>query len=275
MNFVWSLPQLSTEKKARAATGALCAPLLVFLVWTMGVYDIVGMHNPPLGIVFASALGAVMGVLGLAQWIMFADGVLLAAFCVVSLTPVMQPIARAWVRDDRMPNKPADAIVVLSSGVTGDSTLSGDGLDRLLMGLELLHAGYAPLLLTTRIISKTQVGEVSSDIDQRRIIALTGDEARWRVVDSTRTTHDEANRAALLLLRQGFRSIVVVTTPMHTRRACATFEMAGFSVACVAARERGTSTWRSRVHSERISSFRYYVYERLGMWKYHRNGWAI
>ena len=78
---------------------------------------------------------------------------------------------------------------------------------------------------------------------------------------------------ARLLLPAGARSIALVTSPMHTRRACATFERAGFRVHCVSSGE-GLAVTRHPVTSlDRLAAFREYVYERLGMVEYRAKGW--
>jgi len=66
----------------------------------------------------------------------------------------------------------------------------------------------------------------------------------------------------------------VVTSPMHTRRACATFAKAGFQVTCVAAFEHDTPASRPHSPGERLAAWRAYLHERLGMVKYGWQGWV-
>src|SRR5207253_10054496 len=59
----------------------------------------------------------------------------------------------------------------------------------------------------------------SSDPDQRQLVALAGVTDRWiPVTDDVRNTHDEALAVDRRLRQFGARSIVLVTSPMHTDR---------------------------------------------------------
>ncbi len=165
-----------------------------------------------------------------------------------------------------------DAVMVLSSGITNDTTITGNGLDRLLSGIELLQKGASRRLVTSRIFVQRDHGG-TSDVDQQRIITMTNLSVQWDIVPNVHSTRDEAVGAARLLLPAGARSIVVVTSPMHTRRACAVFEGVGFKVACQPARERDYVTINPRGPDDRLEAFREYVYERLGMVKYRWKGW--
>jgi uncharacterized SAM-binding protein YcdF (DUF218 family) len=106
------------------------------------------------------------------------------------------------------------------------------------------------------------------------MVALSHVAAKWDVVDSVYSTRDEASRAAALLVPAGAKTIVVVTSPMHTRRACATFEGVGFKVYCQPAREHDHDTWHPAGPADRLAAFRSYLYERLGMVKYRVKGWV-
>jgi uncharacterized SAM-binding protein YcdF (DUF218 family) len=114
---------------------------------------------------------------------------------------------------------------------------------------------------------------ISSDVDQRRLISLASVAGAWIVVDSVHTTRDEAVRSAARLLPEGARSIIVVTSPMHTRRACATFEAVGFRVVCRASRERDFATNPPVGNRDRLAALRAFGYEQLGMIKYRARGW--
>ena len=78
---------------------------------------------------------------------------------------------------------------------------------------------------------------------------------------------------AALLLPQGRRSVVVVTAPMHTRRACAVFEAVGFAVACHETLEHEHVTARPVTARDRLATFRDFFYEQLAMAKYRWMGW--
>jgi uncharacterized SAM-binding protein YcdF (DUF218 family) len=217
------------------------------------------------------AIGSSFGRFLRLLWI--ADVTLLGLVSLIALTPVMSGLTARWLRADAFSSSQLDAVVVLSSAVTSSGTLHVSGSDRLLTGLELIGRGVAPRLVTTRV---TCCGsDVNSDGDQRRLIALAGAAERWILVgDVVYSTRDEALAINRQLRALGAPSIVVVTSPLHTRRACATFERVGMRVTCVPASERGDQTRAPRTARDRMAAFRAYVHERVGWWVYRRRGWV-
>jgi uncharacterized SAM-binding protein YcdF (DUF218 family) len=94
------------------------------------------------------------------------------------------------------------------------------------------------------------------------------------VAAPVRTTHDEALRTAEIARREGWRTVVVVTTPLHTRRACATFERAGLAVVCVPSEERTFALRHLDAPGDRLAAFGEWLYETLGWIKYRHLGWV-
>jgi uncharacterized SAM-binding protein YcdF (DUF218 family) len=247
--------------------------LATLLLVDLGAVDILGLHS--LGYLFSvvSLIGVCLGAFGAARILLVADALLIAVYLILSFTPLIDGPAEHWVRDDPKPSQPLDAVIVLSGWVKPDSALQAVAVERLLTGLELVKAGWAPRIITTRVISNDAGIRVVSDNDQRRFIRLAGLESAWTEVDSVGTTRDEATRSAALLLPTGGKRVAVVTSPMHTRRACAVFERVGFEVHCVAAREMVAATRHPTTPPDRLEAFRDYLYERLGMVKYRAKGW--
>jgi uncharacterized SAM-binding protein YcdF (DUF218 family) len=162
-------------------------------------------------------------------------------------------------RSDPLPAKSVAAVVALSGWVRADSQLNRAGRERLLSAMPLVRAGYAPRLITTRV-QRGDRGPVS-DTGQARLVRRFGLERQWTVVDGIQwSTRDEA--MALRKTLPESTAIIVVTSPSHTGRACATFERVGFRVTCVASSAR-TSKWLS---------LRETLYERLATIKYRRDG---
>jgi uncharacterized SAM-binding protein YcdF (DUF218 family) len=241
------------------------------LVWTTAI-----MAADRIGPSAMEILGAIVGVivarLGLNAALATTDSLLFGLSLIIAFTPLSGALAAAWIRD-APPVTPVDAVVVLSSSMASDTALDASATDRLLSGLALIRAGTSSRLITTRTPVKVHGQQVMTDIDQARIIALVP-VPRWDVIGVVYTTRDEAVKSAALLLPQGAKHVAVVTSPMHTRRACAAFERVGFQVSCVAARERNLATRSPGRAAERIEAWREYVYERLGMIKYRWKGWV-
>lgn len=197
-----------------------------------------------------------------------------ATVVVVTQTSVSNAVASRWIREDRFPDSALPAAVVLSAGLNPNNTISGEALDRLITGLELVRAGRTRMLVTTTVAMNFPDGLVTSTLDQSRIVALFQGSASWIRTRQGESTRDEALTSAELLFPRGIRRIAVVTAPMHTRRACSAFEAVGFSVTCVPARSRapggGTpGSWPR----DRLTVFGDWVYEVVGTAKYQARGW--
>ncbi len=255
-----------------AGYGALLGALGGFMLVDLGAPRILADTPPTWFVLIGLLFGAALGAIRAARWIGIADGVLVVVWLIIACTPLMDRLAPRWARHDALPAH-ADAVVVLSAGVESDTALSADGLDRLIAGLSIASSMHVGELVTSRIGRRTRDGVLTSDTDQARMVALAGYAGHWDVVRRVASTRDEAVRAAALLLPSRSR-IVLVTSPMHTRRACATFEAVGFSVSCEPALDHQHATWHPETASDRIAAWRQYAYERLGMVKYRHKRWV-
>jgi uncharacterized SAM-binding protein YcdF (DUF218 family) len=226
------------------------------------------------GFLLLAALGLLAGatrhgriLLGLLQ---FAA----AITAIVALTPLSHAVATRWVRQESLPQGGVGAVVVLSVGINPDTTISSESADHLLMGLELVRDGQARALVTTTTADVFPTGFVSSETDQARIVGLFGQQVDWLRTSPGHSTRDEAIASAKLLLPRGARSIAVITSPMHTRRACAVFEAVGFEVTCVAARLRSPGGVPIRPGpTDRLAIFGQWVYEVTAIAEYAIRGW--
>jgi len=263
---------LGSETRLRACLGGACA----VLAWlALGALTGVG-KGPSLlfPIAFLAALlGAVLALTRAAVVLWVGTAVVLGLFCIVALTGFTTTVLprKALLRRDPLPRSPVDAVVVLSGGITSDSLLMSEALDRLLTGLALMRDSVAPLLVVTQP-RRTDRGTAAPD--QARLRGLIMRPFPMLTVDSVRTTRDEAVRAWRLLSPRGATRVVVVTSPLHTLRACATFERVGFTVSCIAAVSRAYSTDRAATPDERLTLFRAWLYERAALVEYRARGWV-
>ena len=252
-------------------TGAMLGAVAGFALGELGVTVLAGEGSVAAAILICLLLGAAGARAGRLLPLLLADSALVVLYALVAFTPVMDRLSDDWVRADTVP-KQVDAIVVLSAVLHPDGALGLAGFERLATGISLSAEGYSDRIVTTRIVTVAPP-QVSSDSEQGAWIRRSLPRARWEIVPTVRTTHDEAVGAAALLLPAGARQIVVVTSPMHTRRACAVFEAVGFRVYCVPAREHLVQTRHPRSSQDRLAAARAYLYERLGTVKYRAAGW--
>jgi uncharacterized SAM-binding protein YcdF (DUF218 family) len=192
---------------------------------------------------------------------------------IVAYTPLMGNLVRPLIRNDPLPSS-ADAVMVLSAGVNDDGTISSTAMDRLLKGMELVNRGVAPFLVLSREAYIINGHYVSSKEDQERIVSLsTGALSKLVVAGITHSTRDEAMRARDLARARGWKRIIVVTSPLHTRRACATFEDAGVVISCTASNTRAFAIGALWSPTDRVRAFEVWLYELAGSLRYRQLGW--
>jgi uncharacterized SAM-binding protein YcdF (DUF218 family) len=164
---------------------------------------------------------------------------------------------------------PADAAYVLASNIQKDDDPSASAASRLWRALELVAGGA-----TDRIV----ISEVPPPAGRYEPIARAWMSAfhlgrELLVVGETSNTREEAVAVADLCRKRGFTRLLVVTSPPHTRRACAAFEREGLTVVCVPAIETQFDFETLERPGDRVRAFGPIVHERLGLIVYRRKGW--
>jgi uncharacterized SAM-binding protein YcdF (DUF218 family) len=255
----------------RIASAALILAVAFLLVTTLA-FDLFS-RQAIAAIVIGALVGALVGALA-AQWrpllwTLFA--LACAAWLVVIFTPVARVATRGLVRADDHPTH-ADAVIVLSAGVSDDGLLGQEAVDRLLAAMSLVRAGVSDTLVLT-VWHATDHPEVTSARDELRIATLLPPGVTIVQVGRIGTTRLEAVRIASVLPPARMPHVVVVTSPLHTRRACATFERVGYRVSCVPALSRDLALGALASARDRVITFRMAVYEQAALVKYRWEGW--
>jgi uncharacterized SAM-binding protein YcdF (DUF218 family) len=151
--------------------------------------------------------------------------------------------------------------------------MRSETLDRLLSGLALAKAGVAPVMIVSRESKGSGNATRSDSADQQQLLALLNFPAEIIFVDSVITTRVEAIRMAAVARRRAISTVAVVTSPLHTRRACGTFEAVGFKVICVPAVVRDSGLDAESNAEDRLRSFRSWLYELFATAEYKSRGW--
>ena len=127
----------------------------------------------------------------------------------------------------------ADAIVVLGSGrergdpAWGSDQPTGIGLERQRYAARLAKASGLPVLTSGGLHYGTPPSEAElMAVSMRDDFGVT---VRWKE-ERSRTTWENAQMSAEILLPEGIKRVVVVTQAWHMPRAVWSFEKAGFSV---------------------------------------------
>jgi len=264
----------ASELKAiasNAITGAIVGTLCAVAANVLGVQQL--LRRPELALyVPAAVVGGALGVTRLRPLLWIAAGIIALLCVVIAYTPLTPALARPLIRRDSIPNR-VDAIAVLAAGFTRDSLMRSETLDRLLSGLALARRGLAPVLLVSRE-RRSYAGHSTSDsADLHNVTALAASTTPIVFVDSVFTTRTEALRMKTMARKSGWTTLAVVTSPMHSRRACATFEAVGFKVVCVPATLRESGLHPGSNAEDRLRAFRSWLYETFATDSYRRRGW--
>jgi uncharacterized SAM-binding protein YcdF (DUF218 family) len=257
-----------------AAIGALLGGALWLECMALGLPAIVS-PGPGYNFIPAAVLGgALLGLTRARRLLWPIVATLAALIAVMAGTPVVRRPAYSLIRADSLNTRPLDAVIVLSNGITADGHLRGQALDRLLGGLSLVRRGAAQTLMLSRIRVRSAGVRVTSDADQQRLIALLERPPRVLIVDSVYSTRDEAVRMRALARPLGITNVAVVTSPIHTRRSCATFEKVGFAVTCVPSESRDFALHRLRSPVDRMRALQLTLYEWAALAMYRTRGWV-
>jgi uncharacterized SAM-binding protein YcdF (DUF218 family) len=194
-------------------------------------------------------------------WIFFL-GALAIAF-----TPVTGYLLKALAMKEEI--RHADAIVVLGGGVNRGRYLTLSSAHRLVRGVQLYHEGKAEKIIFS--------GGVAPQAGVAEGIVLSQEARRLRVAPeniliekNSRRTHEQAVEIKKIMEPLRWKSIILVTSHSHMKRALLCFEQAGFKVYPAPADpvERYAAG-----PLERVDLFAKILHEYGGMVYYRIRGW--
>jgi uncharacterized SAM-binding protein YcdF (DUF218 family) len=124
----------------------------------------------------------------------------------------------------------ADAIVVLGAPLRADGSLSPQAEERVAVAIDLWRRGLAPVICLVGGHGPAAIAGTAAEAEgMARWVRQRGvPESAIRVDRQSRSTLENAQRAAEILLPEGRRRVWLVTQPFHTRRARWYFRRAGF-----------------------------------------------
>lgn len=190
---------------------------------------------------------------------------------IVSQTPIIKSGAQSLIRTDSV--GAIDAVVVLSSSVSDDELLDQQAVDRLLTGLETAKKYSAKSLIVTPVTMQGADRTVSTAADQLRLFQLSNASVELITTGPVVNTHDEAMQTAAVARQRGWKRVALVTSPLHSSRACAAFEKQGLAVTCVPAKSRDLAVGTLKGGADRLRAFQLWLYETLAISEYRRRGW--
>ena len=195
----------------------------------------------------------------------------LAAIGVMAVMTTCTPLANFFAASLLMvypaPVK-ADVAIVLAGGRYRDGSLNGASIERTMTGVRLYYEGIAThLLFSGGPCCGRSAGALMAGL--ARGLGVPRD-AILLEEHSTRT-YENAVYSVALVRRGGFRSAILVTSPLHLTRARLAFAAAGLPVQPV--RSSDTDLWRVSNSYERIALLEDALHEYVGLAFYRVRGW--
>ena len=221
------------------------------------------------GYTFAAAclVGALLWPTRLRRLLAAGTGLLVLLWLLASYSPLTAWMARGLVRSDAVQD--ADAVFVFASRIQEDGDPTTDAMSRLLKGVELVAAGRAPYLIVSEVVPPAGSHEALA----RAWLAALAHRGEVLDVGTIGNTYEEAGALARLCRERGWKRILAVTSPTHTRRAAATLEKQGLVAISVPSIETNFDLERLPTAADRRRGFPSAAHERIGLLVYRRRGW--
>jgi uncharacterized SAM-binding protein YcdF (DUF218 family) len=149
---------------------------------------------------------------------------LLLASCAFFLALGWQ-INRTGAQDRALP---ADAIVILGARVEPDGQPGPDLRSRTFHGVQLFKQGLAPYFVCTGGYQGDRLSAASVACDLAISLGIPTDKVL--LADGSMTTQEDAISARNLMSNHGFKTVILVSHPLHLERARILFEGQGITV---------------------------------------------
>ena len=193
--------------------------------------------------------------------------VLGAAYLLLFQSPLLWIVAEPL--QVAAPPAAADAIVVFAGGV-GESGKAGGGYqERVKQAVDLYRAGHAP-----RIVFSSGYTFIFQEALIMQELALGQGIPPAAILLETQATntHENVTHVAAILEQRGWRSILLVSSPYHMRRALLTWRRAAPQVRVVPA-PVAESRFFTHTHGATLEQIRGILHEYLGLAYYWCKGW--
>jgi uncharacterized SAM-binding protein YcdF (DUF218 family) len=260
------------------SAGAVLGLAITQIAAALGVWTAIG-ASPATVRLALMLVGALLATSSRGSWLWLTSGVLGTVLMVVSYTPLVRPLTAPFVRRDAAMGVSAaagvpDAVVILSGSVTSEGRITGAALERFISGVQQARRLGIPVLALSVVGDDADPSVESSERDQRELARLMAPDLALRFVTNVHSTRDEALAFAAMARTRRWRRVVLVTSPLHSRRACATVEHAGLPVLCAPAASREYALSRLDRPENRRLVFADVVYETAATLLYAVRGWT-
>jgi uncharacterized SAM-binding protein YcdF (DUF218 family) len=258
--------KVSRRGLSSAALGATVGALAGFIIRDLDLPALVSYEHSREPLVFAAAaLGGLLALTRLRPLLVGATALLAVLWCVVAMTPLSAWLSHGLTRSEAV--EPADAVFVSLSSIRPGAQGPAEVRNRLFHGLALLARGKAPRLVLC------ESAEVHGVAIAREMMDAAGVTTELVVLPQATTTREESQAVATLARTRSFKLILLVTSPIHSRRASAALEKEGVTVVSSPSAETRFDLSTLDTWNDRLTAFGTVMHERLGLWVYARRGW--
>jgi len=254
-------------RPASLAYGAALGALVGFCVRDLDLPALVSFERPqePL-VVVASLVGALLCLTRFRRVLSAATLLLALLWCVVAFSPLSRWLSHGLTRFEVV--EPADAVFVSSSGLRPGAQRMAEARSRFFYGIDLLVRDKARRLIVT------ESADIPGAAIVRQLLESAGVAPDLLEAGRAETTHEEAVVVGKLVRQRGLKLVLLVTSPIHSRRASAALEKEGVTVVSSPSPETRFDLERLPTSSARLAAFGSVIHERLGFWVYARRGWV-
>jgi len=260
------LKKPSSFALAAVVAGCAVGALAGFVVRDLDLPTLVSFEYPREPLVLVGALlGGVIAVMPGRRFFGAAAFALALLWAAVAFTPFSGWLARGLARQEA--EEPADAAFVSFAGLRPDARIS-EAQSRALRGAELLSRGT----VKTLVVAESSL--VPSGATVRDLMARLGLEGQPLVAGHADTTREEAVAVGALCRQKKWKLLLVVTSPIHSRRVCAALEKEGVTVISTPSMESRFDIEDLDTSRDRLTAFGSIIHERFGFWVYAQRGWV-
>jgi uncharacterized SAM-binding protein YcdF (DUF218 family) len=259
---------VSGERHQRAWTGLLAGAIAGFIALDLDLSALVSFWGDRTFLVPAAAfLGAAVWPTPLRRLAVAGVALLGALWLAVAFTPLTTRMAEPLVRHD--PLQAGDAVFVFASRIQMDGDPTTDAMSRLLRGVELVGEGRSRYL----VVSEMPGPEGRYAPLAEAWVERFAPSAEVLAVGPVSNTHDEAVAVAGLFRERGWKRVLAVTSPTHTRRASAALEFQGLEVVAIPSVETRFNVEGLERLGDRREAFSNVAHEWVGLFVYRHRGW--
>lgn len=246
--------------------GSILGTLAGFITRDLDLPALVSFAHPqePL-IVLAAVVGGLLGLTRFRGALAALTLALAIVWGIVAFTPLSSRLAQGLVR--REIAESADAVFVSFAGLRPGAQRTSEAQNRALHGVELLALRKAHQVV---IVESSLLQGVAMVRELRERLGIEGDLV---VAGRGDTTREEAVAVAAAARERSWKVVLVVTSPIHSRRACAALEKEGVTVVSSPSVDSRFQVDELDTSVERLAAFGSVIHERLGTWIYMRRGW--